>query len=204
MKKISIAEEKIKEAARNEFITAGFAGARMQRIAKNANINSALLHYYFRSKENLFEIIFSDAINSIFDTINKTLSESHKDIFAKISQIINDYVDFVFECPQLPMFVLMEFSYNPDRIKNLSIDLNASHNFKLFADQIEKAKSEKIIRDTVNSQDVFTDILSLTLFQFTVEPFLSTTFSLDRMQYVEFIQRRKTVIAETIINSIKN
>ncbi|MPN10901.1 hypothetical protein SDC9_158198 [bioreactor metagenome] len=102
------------------------------------------------------------------------------------------------------MFVLMEFSYNPDRIKNLSIDLNASHNFKLFADQIEKAKSEKIIRDTVNSQDVFTDILSLTLFQFTVEPFLSTTFSLDRMQYVEFIQRRKTVIAETIINSIKN
>ena len=204
MKATTVTEELIKEAAKNEFINMGFAGARMQKIAKNANINSALLHYYFRSKENLFEIVFAETVNSIFETINKALQDPNKDILTKISDIVTNYLDFIAKYPKLPMFVLTELSCNPDRIKTLGNEIRTSRNFIFFAKQIENAKAQGIIKESVNPQDVFTDILSLTLFQFTVEPFLSIAFEFEENNFSQFIDRRKKVITETIINSIKN
>ena len=49
-------QQKILVAAQIEFCEKGFDGARMQSIAMRAGVNKALLHYYFRSKEMLFEI----------------------------------------------------------------------------------------------------------------------------------------------------
>ncbi|HNA17232.1 MAG TPA: helix-turn-helix domain-containing protein, partial [Ferruginibacter sp.] len=51
-------EQKILESARNVFIQKGLAGARMQDIADHAGVNKALLHYYFTSKDKLFNIVF--------------------------------------------------------------------------------------------------------------------------------------------------
>lgn len=62
---IENAEQKILTAARNVFIRKGFAGARMQEIADEAGINKALLHYYFRSKEKLFEVIFKESFGKL-------------------------------------------------------------------------------------------------------------------------------------------
>ncbi|MGB4269998.1 MAG: TetR/AcrR family transcriptional regulator [Spirochaetota bacterium] len=44
----------ILKAAKQEFADKGFSGARMNAIAKRANVNQALIHYYFSSKENLY------------------------------------------------------------------------------------------------------------------------------------------------------
>src|SRR5262245_51487236 len=57
-KKDQPTEERIITAARKVFLSKGLAGARMQDIADEAGINKALLHYYFRSKEKLFDMIF--------------------------------------------------------------------------------------------------------------------------------------------------
>ena len=65
-------EEKILEAAAQEFIIKGKAGARMQEIANNAGINKALLHYYYRSKDKLFESVFTVVIKrSFFQNVDK-------------------------------------------------------------------------------------------------------------------------------------
>lgn len=203
MKALTPTEELIKTAAKEEFISMGFAGARMQRIAQNANINSALLHYYFRSKENLFEIIFSETINNIFETVNRVLQEPNKNIISKIEQIVNDYFDFICESPKLPMFVLMEFSYNPERIKSISSELNTLQSFKYFSQQVESAKKEGILKQTTTAQDIFTDILSLTVFQFTAEPFLATAFGYEKPDFEKFIKNRKKTIVNSIVSSIK-
>ena len=196
-------EEVIKEVAKEEFITMGFAGARMRKIAENAKINTSSLHYYFRSKENLFEIIFAEVMNSIFEVINNTLKDANKDIFSKIGIIVNDYIDFHSKSPKLLIFILNEFSLNPDRIKSSSAKLSTSQSFDIFTKQIEAGKKEGTIKKTVNSQDVFTDILSLCLFQFTAGSFLASVFELDENDYSKFIERRKSVITNTIISSIK-
>ena len=71
-------EDKILEAAKNVFVTKGMEGARMQEIADEAGINKALLHYYFRSKERLFEAIFSEVIQMAFPQLTQILkSDAH-------------------------------------------------------------------------------------------------------------------------------
>jgi TetR/AcrR family transcriptional regulator len=57
-------ERKILQAAREVFQRKGLYGARMQEIADAAGINKALLHYYFRNKDKLFDAIFSDVFQN--------------------------------------------------------------------------------------------------------------------------------------------
>src|SRR6185437_7301913 len=84
-KKEKTAEEKILDAAKKVFVTKGMAGARMQDIADEAGINKALLHYYFRSKEKLFEMIFAEAAEKLFPKIN-AIFESDVPLFEKIER----------------------------------------------------------------------------------------------------------------------
>ena len=75
MKKDNTTEQKIKEAAKKVFIKKGLSGARMQDIADQAGINKALLHYYFRSKEKLFEIIFDESVQVLMPQLNSILEK---------------------------------------------------------------------------------------------------------------------------------
>ena len=66
-------ELQIKEAAKKVFLKRGFGGARMQEIADEAGINKAMLHYYFRSKKKLFEVIFNEAIGEMIPHITNII-----------------------------------------------------------------------------------------------------------------------------------
>jgi TetR/AcrR family transcriptional regulator len=50
----------ILSAAAKIFAESGLAGARTDAIAAAAGVNKALLYYYFRSKERLYEAVFED------------------------------------------------------------------------------------------------------------------------------------------------
>ena len=77
-------EDKIVNAAEAEFIERGYSGARMQAIADKAGINKALLHYYFRSKEKLFEVIFKLAIKMLIPKFIGIITSPETDFFDKI------------------------------------------------------------------------------------------------------------------------
>ncbi len=106
-------EEKILAAAKKVFIAKGMAGARMQDIADEAGINKALLHYYFRSKEKLFEMIFMEAAQKLFPKIN-FIFESDVSLFEKIENFCEEYITIMSENPYLPLFVLNEISRDPE------------------------------------------------------------------------------------------
>ena len=82
--KDSNTEQIILKAARKVFTHKGFDGARMQEIADEAGINKALLHYYFRSKDKLFEAIFKEVITTFFPRIISVLT-SDLSLFEKIT-----------------------------------------------------------------------------------------------------------------------
>ena len=84
-KKDSTTEEKILAAAKKIFVQKGMAGARMQDIADEAGINKALLHYYFRNKEKLFEVIFLAAAERLFPRINR-IFEADMPLFERIEE----------------------------------------------------------------------------------------------------------------------
>lgn len=111
-------EDKIIEAAKEVFIKKGMDGARMQEIADEAGINKALLHYYFRSKEKLFDAIFERVIRMAFPRISQIIfSDLHFRV--KVEQAIDTYLDLLMKHPYLPAFILKEINRDASLFINL-------------------------------------------------------------------------------------
>lgn len=116
-------EEKIFLAAENEFMEKGFDGTRMQAIADRAGINKAMLHYYFRSKDALFEKIFQEKIKLIFPKIGEDVKKKESFI-EKVEVFIETYYQLLSQYPFLPLFVIttMNKKGNEHFAKNLPVD----------------------------------------------------------------------------------
>ena len=105
MKRDQSTEEKIKAAAKKVFMTKGFDGCSVRDIAKEVGSNVALLNYYFRSKEKLFELIFEGAMSDFLQSMMAVFS-SDLTLREKLELIIDQEFDFFMEHPELPMFIL--------------------------------------------------------------------------------------------------
>jgi len=111
--KDSTTEEKILEAAKEVFMKYGLYGARMQDIADTAGINKALLHYYFRSKEKLFDAVFDGALEKYFSQMT-VIGDKSIPIKERLMQYVDNMFEFFTEYPQMSMFIIKEISINPE------------------------------------------------------------------------------------------
>lgn len=198
---IATTEARILESAKKVFYLKGLKGARMEEIAKEANINSALLHYYFRTKEKLYLRIFSDAISNLkgqmFDLLNRDMP-----LDEKITFFVDKYINFLIENPYLPMFIINELNQNPERIVEIfDIQKEIKNNFIIyqFNDEILKGN----IRP-VNFLHFIMNLLSLCIIPFLVKPIFKNTFELSEEQFKSIIMERKQLIPEIIIKWLKS
>src|ERR1700677_3379868 len=99
--KESSTEERIKEAARKLFTQKGFAATKTRDIAAEAGINLALLNYYFRSKEKLFEIIMLENMEQFIRGVALTLLDEKATVHEKIEMLISSYIDMLTKEPDL-------------------------------------------------------------------------------------------------------
>jgi AcrR family transcriptional regulator len=113
MCKISSTEEKIKEAAKRVFITKGFSGCTSREIAKEAGMNVALVNYYFRSKNQLFLIIYQAVMNDFMLSMMEVFS-TELSLKEKVSLLIDREYEFLTKHPEIPTFVLNEMARNKD------------------------------------------------------------------------------------------
>ncbi|MDE6437650.1 MAG: TetR/AcrR family transcriptional regulator, partial [Muribaculaceae bacterium] len=97
-------EQKILAAAEQEFLDKGFSGARTTAIAQAAGVTHAMLHYYFRSKDKLFEKIITDKMSELGKLMLDSLITSNLPLFEKIRTIITGHLDFIGANPKLPFF----------------------------------------------------------------------------------------------------
>src|ERR1039457_636211 len=111
-------EEIIFEAAQTVFVQKGFDGARMQEIAETAGINKALLHYYYRTKEKLFNAIFERVISHFIPKVLDFI-ESDKTVLEKIEFFVHTYIDVILSNPFIPHFVINEINRNPAHIAEM-------------------------------------------------------------------------------------
>ncbi|RLD84369.1 MAG: TetR/AcrR family transcriptional regulator [Bacteroidetes bacterium] len=194
------AEEKILEAARQVFENKGMSGARMQEIADEAKINKSLLHYYYRSKQKLFEAVFKTAFNKLAPQINIILN-SDQSICEKIRNFSKNYTSFMIRHPYLPNFILQELNRNPAFVKEL-ISTKTFPSMKNFQNQIQEAVVEKKIRK-IEAEQLFINILSLNIFPFIAAPLIKGFINVNDKEYRFILETRKTEIANFIIQSIK-
>ncbi|SHF71599.1 transcriptional regulator, TetR family [Flavobacterium segetis] len=193
-------EIEILNAAKAVFQQKGMDGTRMQEIADKAKINKALLHYYFRSKQLLFEAVFSSAFSLLAPQLNTILNDE-SDLFEKIIKFTNNYISFVIEHPYLPNFVIQELNRNPEFSNKLRVKENFPTIDK-FKIQVSIAIEKGIIKP-IETEQLFINIMSLNVFPFIAEPLLMALTNTDKENYNQLLQNRKTEVSSFIINSIK-
>ena len=194
------AEEKILTAAKRVFENKGMVGARMQEIADEAKINKSLLHYYYRSKQLLFEAVFKTAFSKLAPQIN-TILNSDQSICDKIKNFSNNYTTFMIKHPYLPNFILQELNRNPDFVKEL-ISSKTFPSMKNFQNQIRDAVNEGKIRP-IKAEQLFINILALNIFPFVGAPLIKGFINTTDKEYITVLEQRKTEVSDFIIQSIK-
>lgn len=193
-------EQKILTAARQVFFDKGMDGARMQDIADKAGINKAMLHYYFRNKEKLFETIFAESFNNFFPKLASVL-ESDQPIFKKIEIICIEYINQMQSMPYLPIFILHEINRQPETFLK-KIWSNSRPPAKAFFTMIETAVSNKEIKP-VHPLQLLMNIVSLCIFPFAAKPLLQQTTGINKKQFDILMEERKKIVPQLIIQSIK-
>lgn len=194
-------EEQILHAATSIFQRKGMDGTRMQEIADEAGINKAMLHYYYRSKQRLFEAVFTSAINIMAPKIIKIINKDEH-LFDKIRNFTDKYITFISKHSFIPAFIIQELNRNPEMIKKIIFSKFEKNSSDILKNQIEALiKKGEII--PIDSEQLLVNIISMSVFPFIAKPLLSAVLQKDKKQYKQFIEERKTHVSEFIINAIK-
>lgn len=201
IKKDKTTEERILLAAKKIFVQKGMAGARMQDIANEAGINKALLHYYFRNKEKLFEVIFMEAAQKLFPRINQVFN-SEQPLFEKIESFCEEYITVVIENPYLPLFVLNEINRDPEYFLGKVWSGKSKPNPEKFLQQIEAEVAKGTIKRT-SPMHLLMNLISMTIFPFVSKPMFQKNLGLDELQFRSAMEQRKKEIPRFIIDAIK-
>lgn len=200
-KKDKNTEQVILQTARKIFIQKGLTGARMQDIADQAGFNKALVHYYFTSKDNLFNLVFEQEFSNLFFSL-ATIVASDLPLFEKIERIVSLDIERLSQFPGLPNFVLNEMSRNPDvllkRLKGIPVEKVLGVFQKQINSEIKKGTIRKI-----TAEQLFINIQSMCIFPFIARPMIKALMQLDEKTYMAMIQKRKTEVAQFIISAIK-
>jgi AcrR family transcriptional regulator len=193
------AEQRILEAARRVFIRKGMAGARMQEVADEAGINKALLHYYYRDKQRLFEGVFKGSAERQFTCIWRVLEECD-DLFEGIERFVATYLDRMLEEPLLPQFLISELNRDPKNLLEF-IDrgkAGRAHYQKLF----EQARKEGRIID-IDPRELLVNIMALCAHPFIARPMLTHLHGMNDEAFRRMILKRRRTVPEFIIRSIR-
>ena len=194
-------EEKIFEAAFKVFQSKGFTGARMQEIADEAGINKAMLHYFFRSKEKLFEAVFMNAFGKLAPQVNEIFN-SEEPLFEKIEKFVHSYISFVMEYPFLPQFIIQEMNNNPEFVTKFLKDEKRPDPSKLLK-QIENEIKLGNIK-SMHPKQLLLDIFSMTIFSFAAQGLVKGMLQLTEEEFKSLMIERKKHISNQIIMAIKN
>ncbi|WNJ21357.1 TetR/AcrR family transcriptional regulator [Pontibacter sp. G13] len=189
------AEERILDAAWNIFIQKGKAAARMQEIADAAGINKAMLHYYFRSKDRLFEVVFFRALEDLLSSAAVVLG-SPMPLAPKIESVVSMYIDSILERPALPLFVISEIQANPGLLSHEAFEKEEiQQEISLFGDQLRMAAEKGDIR-RVEPEHLLMDLLGMIMLPFTAKSlFLGLMDWSDEEFVVEMNSRKKSIPA---------
>lgn len=190
----------ILNAAKSVFQSKGMDGARMQEIADKAGINKALLHYYYRSKQLLFEAVFKNAFSLLAPQLNAILNDDSS-IEDKVRNFTSNYISFINQHPYLPTFVIQELNRNPDFILKMK-DSPSFPNIEKFKNQVKTEVEEGLIKP-ISAEQLFMNIMALNVFPFVAKPLLMAFTNTDSDAYNQLMEKRSTEVAEFIINSIK-
>ncbi len=180
-------EEKILLSASKVFTEKGFAGTRTRDIAEKAGINLALLNYYFRSKEKLFEQVMKIKVVLLFGKIFPILSNEKTSLEEKIDLASEKYFEILSKNPNLPLFVISEIQKKNSNITKI-IPVNKIFENSVIIKQIKEKRPE------INPLHYLVNFLAMTIFPFVAKPVFNAFELTNEAEYHQFISERRKLV----------
>lgn len=181
----------ILKSAREVFILKGFEGARMQEIADKAGINKALLHYYFRSKKQLFDKIFGEIFFRFIGVLGD-MFQSDLPFRDKVKNAVSQYINVLRENPLIPNFIVNELSRDPESFYALIKE--SGFGYHIVFKSAEEAIANKEV-PPFDSRDFLANTISMCVFPFLARPLMQVAmFDNDNSAFDLWIEQRKQTI----------
>ncbi len=186
-------EEKIKEAARIVFTRKGFAATRTRDIAEESGYNLALINYYFRSKEKLFDMIMVEHLHMFMQSIVGIVNDRSTTLNEKLEILVAHYIDMLIENPGLPLFILNEINADPNKlIAKIGVDEMAHDEVYIITQWKELVAKKKA--PPINPVHIIMNLVSLTIFPFVASPLIRNRTKISTEQFNVLMEERKKLI----------
>ncbi len=187
-------------AARDVFLQKGMTGARMQEIANRAGINKALLHYYYRNKELLFQAVFQDVLKEMFPRFFAIFQEDVP-LEVKVYQLADSYITFLLKNPQMPHFLLNEVQRDPKQLME-NLEISKVLDISVIQKQLEVEYQEGRIRK-IGVDQFMLNVVSMMVFPFIVGPMFQMITDMNEERYHALLLSRKKEVPKFIMNALR-
>ncbi len=200
-------ESHILNVAHEVFLKKGLDGTRMQEIADKAGINKSLLHYYYRTKQKLFEKVFKLAFKHFFPVVKANIIADIP-LFEKIEAFVETYYSILQKNPYIPAFVIHELNRNSANVAEIFKSIFQDNNMEveLMFDELDEQIQKEVKKGNIiaiESRQLIVNILSLCIFPFVAKPIIKgILLENDELKYKTFIEERKKVVSQFIISAI--
>ena len=201
-------ESRILAAARTVFTRSGTAGARMQDIAREAGVNQALLHYYFRTKQALADRVFSDVATALFAALPRNFSPA-----APLSDIVHafvkGYIDTVRHTPFMPGYVAAETSQHPERVAAIIARVTGANpttetpRLTSTVQQMIDARVAAGEMRAIKAEQLLVNVMALAAFPFIAQRVLTGVYGMNQEQFDRFLDERREELPKFILNALR-
>lgn len=197
-------EEQILLVAKELFMQYGYEGVSTTQVAKAVGCNQALVHYYYRTKQNLFKIICQQEIQKMLK-IFADIPQEDISFENFIERIIDAQIGFLKNNPDAPFFIIGELRHNSEVLKMMrelfsEFGKEIVGKIRMFV-QMKQSKGEL---NDVSVEDLLIDIVSLDVMSFVGQVLFTQILEMDSQIQEVFLERRKTHIKKLILSSIKS
>jgi len=196
-------EQAILESATKLFLEKGFKATSTTEIAKEAGCNQALVHYYYRTKDRLFEDIFEKKMKFFIGSLLE-ISQEKLPFKEKLAKKIEAHFDAILADPQLPLFLFNEVNSNPSRLEQLREKLGKLPG-EVFVQMKTELDTEIALGNIrpITVYDLLLTIVSLNIMIFIAEPMFKTITRISDEDFMKLRERRKKENVHIILNSLK-
>lgn len=195
-------EEQIKDAARRVFTSKGYAATRTRDIAEESGFNLALINYYFRSKEKLFDIIMTEQLQMFIHSISDTLNDEQTTLHQKIELIADHYIDMLIANPGLPIFIMNEINVSPEKLfEKLGFGVNIK-DFYIVKQWQQLAAEGKLPQ--FSPIHLVMNFIAMTVFPFIASPLIRNKSGMSITAFNKLMLERKQLIPQWIGTMLKN
>jgi len=195
----------ILQAAEQEFLSVGYAGARTMNIAKNAGVTHAMLHYYYKSKENLFESVFSEKVAEFFGGF-EAIMNSEKSFSEKAQTLMKTHRQIMINNAKLPLFIISEASKNPALLRKAIMGDKEKSPVMLFIQsfkrEVEKAIRAKEIK-SIKPLELLITLVSLNVFPVLAFPLIQAVGIVPEKEFTNMMKKRNDSLYLSFIDTLK-